>query len=153
MRIWVDSDACPRDAKDIVFRTAKRLQIEARLVAHQTMRVPRSPWITLEVVTAGFDAADDHIADNVQPGDLVVTADIPLAARIVDAGATGIDPRGLIYDADNVKEKLATRNLLAQLRDEGLAGTGPPPYRPADKNKFASALDALLNQSQEPKQE
>ncbi|MDJ0842566.1 MAG: YaiI/YqxD family protein [Acidobacteriota bacterium] len=144
MRIWIDADACPRAAKDMVYRTADRWGIEAVLVANTHMRTPQSDFITVIVVGKGFDVADNYIADNVEKGDLVITADIPLAARIVDAGALGLDPRGQLFDEDNVKQKLATRNLLAQLRDQGMTGGGPPPYKPKDQNKFASALDALL---------
>ncbi len=144
MQIWVDADACPRDAKDLVFRAAIRLEIPTRLVANAPMRLPRSTWIHLDLVDKGLNLADDFIAENVAPGDLVVTADIPLAARIVDRGALGIDPRGLIYSETNVKQRLASRNLLAELRETGLVQGGPPPYGPKDRNKFASALDQLL---------
>lgn len=144
MQIWVDADACPRDAKDLVFRAAIRMKIATRLVANAAMRLPRSTWITIDLVDKGLNVADDFIAENVTPGDLVVTADIPLAARIVDRGALGIDPRGLIYSETNVKERLASRNLLAELREGGMLHGGPPPYGPRDKSKFASALDQLL---------
>ena len=144
MRIWIDADACPRAAKDMIYRTADRWGIETILVANTQMRTPRSDYISVVVVEKGFDIADDYIADNIEKGDLAITGDIPLAARIVDAGAHCMDPRGQIFDEDNVKHKLATRNLLAQLRDQGMMGGGPPPYKPKDQNKFASALDALL---------
>jgi len=142
--IWIDADACPRPAKEIVFKAGKRLGIKVKLVANQWMRIPNSPLIELVVVESGLDVADDAIAEAVAKDDLVITADIPLAARIVDRGARGIDPRGLVYSAENVKEKLATRNLLAELREVGMMGTGPPPYKPKDRSKFASALDRLL---------
>ena len=144
MKIWVDADACPRDAKDIVFRTAMRLKVETILVANSPLNTPQSPWISVEVVAKGLDIADDYIADHVADGDLVITADIPLAARVVDRGATGIDPRGQLFTEDNVKEKLATRNLMTSLRDDGMVGGGPPPYKPKDKSKFASSLDQLV---------
>lgn len=144
MIIWIDADACPRPAKEIVFKAGKRLGIKVKLVANQWMRIPNSPLIELVVVESGLDVADDAIAEAVAKDDLVITADIPLAARIVDRGARGIDPRGLVYSAENVKEKLATRNLLAELREVGMMGTGPPPYKPKDRSKFASALDRLL---------
>lgn len=98
----------------------------------------------MKIVPKGFDVADDWIADCVDQGDLVITADIPLAARIVDKGASGIDPRGQVFDEENVKERLATRNLLMELRDVGMVGGGPKPYKPSDKSKFASALDRLV---------
>ena len=144
MKIWVDADACPRDAKDVIYKTAIRLKVQTILVANTSLRHPDSQWLSNEVVGRGFDVADDYIADNVAPGDLVITADIPLAARIVDGGATGIEPRGQVFNEDNVKERLATRNLLAELRDGGLTGGGPPPYRARDKSKFASSLDYLV---------
>lgn len=144
--IWIDADACPRPAKEIVFKAAKRLGIHVKMVANQWMRTPASTHIELVLVESGLDVADDAIAEGVSEGDLVITADIPLAARIVDRGALGIDPRGLVYSPENVKEKLATRNLLAELRDVGMTGTGPPPYKPKDRSKFASSLDRLLTQ-------
>jgi len=148
--IWVDCDACPRDAKDLVFKAAARLQIATRLVANRGMWVPDSPWIELIVVGNDFNEADDYIADNVTPGDLVITADIPLAARIVDGGALGIDPRGHVFDEDNVKHFLARRNLMADLREGGMIGDGPPPYGPKDRSRFASALDRLLTRCLRP---
>ncbi len=144
MKIWVDADACPREAKDLVFRAAIRLKIPATLVANSPMRIPRSPWITLDRAPSGFNEADDYIVERVSSGDLVVTADIPLAARIVDRGAVGIDPRGQVFTEDNVKARLATRNLLAELRESGLSGGGPLPYRSKDKSAFASTLDFQL---------
>jgi len=144
MKIWVDADACPRDAKEMIYRTAMRMEILACLVANSPLRTPKSQWITVETVGHGFDVADDFIADNVTEGDVVITADIPLAARIVDKGAHGIDPRGKMFTEENVKERLATRDLLSELRDQGMTSGGPPPYKPKDKSKFASALDRLL---------
>lgn len=145
MKIWVDADACPRDAKDILFRTAKRREIETILVANNQMNVPKSPWIRVDVVEKGFDVADKYIADKVNAEDVVITADIPLAAAIVEKGALGIGPRGEIYDTENIQDRLATRNLLAHLRDTtDMMGGGPPPYKPKDKSKFASVLDRQL---------
>jgi uncharacterized protein len=144
VRVWVDADACPRAAKELVYRAADRYGIACVFVANSAMNLPKSPHLSLQLVGAGFDVADDHIAESVEPGDLVITADIPLAARIVDAGALGIDPRGQLFDEDNVKSRLATRNLLAELRDQGLMGGGPPAYQPKDRANFASALDRTL---------
>lgn len=144
IKIWVDADACPRAAKDLVFRAAERLGIETVLVANQQMRIPRSDFVSLEVVEAGANVADDFIVEHVSPGDLVIMEDIPLAARIVEQGAVGIDPRGLIYTEDNVSQKLASRNLLTELRDTGLITGGPAPYKDKDRAKFASALDRTL---------
>ena len=140
----MDADACPRGAKELLYRTADREAIEVILVANNPLKIPRSPWIDTLVVAHGFDVADHTIIDKVAPGDLVITADIPLAAEIVDRGALGINPRGGVYSVDNVKQKLASRNLLASLRDEGLMGGGPPPFGPKDKHRFASTLHREL---------
>lgn len=144
MKIWVDADACPKPAKELIFRAAERLQLETILVANATMRVPNSKHISFELVEGGLDVADDYIADNADSGDLVITADIPLAARVVDKGTACLDPRGQVFDAENVKSKLATRNLMSDLRNEGIMGGGPPPYKPKDRSNFASALDRTL---------
>lgn len=144
MKVWVDADACPKAAKELLFRAADRLKVETHLVANATMHVPKSRNIHFTLVEGGLDVADDYIADSVEKGDLVITADIPLAARVVDKGAACLDPRGQVMDEDNVKSKLATRNLMADLRDEGFMGGGPPPYKPKDRSNFASALDRTL---------
>lgn len=144
LTIWIDADACPRDVKDLVFRAANRLKLPAIMVANQTMRYPQSPQISFIQVEDGLNRADDYIAEHVQPGDVVIMEDVPLAARIVDAGATGIDPRGLVYTEENVKHKLASRNLMADLREAGMVGGGPPPYNAKDRGKFASALDRVV---------
>ena len=144
IKVWIDADACPRDAKELVFRTADRLGIDTILVANSQMRIPKSPYISIEVVGKGLDVADDYIADHAEPTDLVVTTDIPLAARIVEKGTACMDPRGRIFDEDNIASRLATRNLMADLRIEGMMGGGPPPYKPKDRSNFASALDRML---------
>ncbi len=152
MNIWMDADACPRGAKDLLYRAAKRESIPLILVANQEMGIPKSAWISKVIVEQGFDIADAYITDHVEEGDLVITADIPLAANVVDKGAIALDPRGLIYDEENVKEKLATRNLLASLRDEGMMGGGPPPYQASDRHKFASALNVTLQRLKKEQQ-
>jgi hypothetical protein len=144
LHIWIDADACPRGAKELVFRAADRLKINTTLVANQAMRFPKSRWIELVLVPDGLDEADNYIAEHVRPDDVVIAEDVPLAARVVDAGATCIDPRGLIYTEDNVKEKLASRNLMAELREAGMMGGGPAPYTPKDRSRFASSLDRVL---------
>ncbi len=144
MIVWIDADACPRDARELVFRAVDRMGFDAKLVANSPIRIPKSDYIEMITVGKRPDEADDYIAEHVEPGDLVITQDIPLAARIVDVGALGMDSRGQIFDEDNVKNKLATRNLLADLREWGMVGGGPPPYKPKDRNKFAAALDRLL---------
>lgn len=144
LTLWVDADACPKGSKELIYRAADRYQLPTILVANAQMGVPKSAYLSLVLVGSGLDIADDYIAEHVAPGDLVITADIPLAARVVDAGAMGLDPRGLIFDEDNVKNRLATRNLFSDLREVGFMGGGPPPYKPKDRANFASALDRLI---------
>ena len=146
MQIWVDADACPRAIKDILFRAAERRRIPLILVANASLRIPSSPLIRVLRVRRGFDVADREIVEQVVAGDLVVTADIPLAAAVIDRGAHALDPRGVLYTAENVPERLAMRNLMDQLRASGLeAGAGPPPWTPADSRAFANQLDRLLS--------
>jgi hypothetical protein len=148
--LWVDADACPKPAKELIYRTAVRLRITTVLVANTRQHIPASPYIGLTVVAEGFDHADDHIAAHCKLGDLVITADIPLADRVITQGATVIDPRGQILHEENIKAKLALRNLMADLRDQGMVGGGPPPYTAKDKSKFASALHATIVQLNKP---
>jgi len=143
-RIWVDADACPVPIKEIVYRAAERVGIEAVFVANRDLRVPRSPLLRTVRVSGGFDVADRYIAERVVPGDVVVTADVPLAAQVVARGATALDPRGDTITEDNVGERLATRDLLERLRETGMVGGGPPPLGKSDRQAFASALDRLL---------
>ena len=144
MRIWVDADACPNAIKEILFRAAQRKSVEMILVANTTLQVPPSPLITAIRVGAGFNEADNEIAARVTPGDLVITADIPLADAIVTKGATGLNPRGELYTEDNVKGLLRMRNLMEELRSGGLAQGGPPPLGPKDKQTFTNQLDRYL---------
>lgn len=145
MRIWVDADATPRDAKRILFKAAQRENIPLTLVANTPLTHPDSPLLSCVVVDEGFNVADDWIVEQVAAGDLVITADIPLANRVVDKGATGLDPRGTLYDENNVKQKLATRNLMDDLRGAQLVdGGGPPPYTKKDVQRFAAALNTYL---------
>jgi len=144
LKIWVDADACPREIKQIVFRAAVRLRVPACLVANELLPVPPSDLITSVLVKPAADTADEHIVGEVSPDDLVVTADIPLAAEVVNRGAVAIDPRGEVYDDRNVHERLATRNLMDHLRGSGLVQGGPAPFRAMDKQRFANALDRLL---------
>lgn len=141
MRIWVDADACPNVIKEILFRVAERTGLELVLVANQPIRVPRAPNVRLLQVASGFDGADRRIVAELCADDLVVTADIPLAAAVVEKGATGLNPRGETYTADNVRERLAMRNLMDELRGGGLATGGPRPLDPRDRQAFANALD------------
>lgn len=145
MRIWVDADATPKDVKRILFKGAMREETPLTLVANVPLSHPESPFLSSQVVEDGFDVADDWIVEQCEPGDLVVTADIPLADRVIERGATALDPRGTLYTADNIKGKLATRNLLDELRGASLVeGGGPPPYTKKDAHKFASAFNAFL---------
>ncbi len=147
LRIWVDADACPVAIKQILFKTAQRLEVEAILVANQTMRVPRSPFVRAITVTDGPDVADDRIAESVQPGDLVVTGDIPLAARVVAAGGIAIDSRGELLDDASVHDRLASRDLMDELRAAGIETKGPKPLTPKDVQAFANTLDRTLTKA------
>lgn len=144
MTIWVDADACPRVIKEILYRAAERVQVELVLVANRPLHTPRSRFIRSMKVGAGFDVADRHIADSVQPGDLVITADIPLAADVVDKDAIALNPRGELYNEDNIKERLAMRDLMNQLRSTGMETGGPPEFSKKDRMAFANALDRVL---------
>lgn len=145
MQIWVDADACPAVVRDILFRAAARIECSMTLVANRPMRTPpSSPRIRSVQVAYGFDVADRHIAASVAPGDLVITADVPLAALVVEAGATALNPRGQLYTRENVRQALAARDLLEELRGDGLVSGGPPPLDHSDRQRFANALDRFL---------
>ena len=144
LTIWIDADACPAPVKTIVFRASQRTGVPVVLVANHRAQTPPSPLVTAVQVGQGFDAADDHIARHSSAGDLVVTADIPLAARLVARGVTALDPRGELYTADNVRERLALRDLKEELRGAGQLSGGPAPYRDRDRQAFANGLDRWL---------
>ena len=144
MKIWVDADACPRAIKEIIFRASERLGIETILVANQAMHLPRSTHIRLMVVPKGPDVADQKIIDLVEKADLVITQDIPLAAAIVEKGATGINPRGEAYTEESVRERLSMRDFMDELRQSGVQTGGPAAFSEKDKRKFASTFDRLL---------
>lgn len=144
MPIWVDADACPRSVRDILFRAAERCQIALTLVANQSLEVPRSRYVRMLQVAHGFDVADNEIASRVQPGDLVVTADIPLAAEAIAKAAEVISPRGERFTKNNIGERLNMRDFMDTMRSSGLAGGGPPPLSAADRQAFANALDTYL---------
>ena len=146
MQIWVDADACPGVIKEILYRAADRLRIQVTLIANQMLRTPPSPWIRALQVPGGFDVADNEIVNRVQPGDLVITADIPLAAAVLDKGGLVLDPRGERYSADNIRERLSLRGFMDELRASGVDTGGPPPFNQADRQAFANALDRLLQQ-------
>jgi uncharacterized protein YaiI (UPF0178 family) len=144
MRIWVDADATPAVIKDILFRAAERRQILTTLVANKLLRVPPSPFIRALQVPHGFDVADAEIARRVEPGDLVITADIPLAAQVIERGGHALNPRGEFYSRENIREALNLRDFMTGLRDAGLASSGPPAFSQADRQAFANQLDRFL---------
>jgi len=144
VKIWIDADACPKAVKDLVFRASARLSLPVCLVANRLLALPDSPLITMTQVPKGSDVADGHIVQHVAPGDLVITADIPLAAQVVAHGAVALDPRGEVYTAETVGERLAVRDLMEELRWAGVATGGPTTYGPADRQRFAQALDQIL---------
>lgn len=145
MKIWVDADACPRAVKEIVFRASERTQTEVVLVANGGMQLPKSPLVSLVLVPHGLDVADAHIAEQVDPSDIVVTADVPLASLVVKKGAVALDPRGRPYTEETIGSQLATRDLLHSLRSrEVIRGSGPAAFTPKDLQRFASALDKWL---------
>ncbi|MGE5385848.1 MAG: YaiI/YqxD family protein [Betaproteobacteria bacterium] len=144
MKILVDADACPVAIKEILFRAANRAQISLTLIANQMLRIPPSPWIKALQVPSGFDVADQRIADEAEPGDLVITADIPLAAKVVAKGAVVIDPRGELLDHRNIEERLTMRNFMESLRGIGVETGGPATFSAADRQAFGNQLDRLL---------
>ncbi|MEW5788840.1 MAG: YaiI/YqxD family protein [Pseudomonadota bacterium] len=144
MHIWVDADATPAVVKDILFRAAERKKIPMTLVANRLLRVPPSPYITALQVPQGFDVADNEIARRVQAGDLVITADIPLAAQVIEAGGHALNPRGEFYSQENIREALNLRDFMTGLRDAGLNSSGPPAFSQADRQAFANQLDRFL---------
>jgi uncharacterized protein YaiI (UPF0178 family) len=144
MHIWVDADACPVAIKEILYRAANRVERPLTLVANQMLRVPPSPWIKAVQVPSGFDVADQRIAQSAVQGDIVVTADIPLAAAVIAKGALVIDPRGELLDAGNIQERLSMRNFMETLRNSGVETGGPSAMSAADRQAFANQLDRLL---------
>lgn len=144
MQIWVDADACPNPIKEILFRAAQRCQVPLTLVANHTIRVPPSPLIKARQVESGFDVADNFIAQQLSPGDIVITGDIPLAAEAVARGALVISPRGEQFTTANVKQRLAMRNLMEELRSTGEVRGGPASMGSTERQQFANALDRLL---------
>ncbi len=144
MRIWIDADACPNIVKDILFRAANRTRTIMILVANQPIRIPPSPFITQIQVSAGFDVADNYIVDNMDAGDLVITADIPLADAAVEKNGSALNPRGELYQANNIKMRLAMRNLSDSLRSNGVMTGGPAKLGKKEIQAFANSLDRFL---------
>ena len=144
MQIWVDADACPRVIKNILFRAAERLHVPLTLVANRLLQTPRSPYIKVMQVDDGLNVADNQIVQKLQHGDLVITADIPLAAEVIEKGGHALDPRGEFYTKDNVGERLAVRNLMDELRSGGVDTGGPSSFSQSDRQTFANQLDRFL---------
>jgi uncharacterized protein YaiI (UPF0178 family) len=144
MAIWVDADACPKPIKEILFRAASRTQTELILVANQMLAVPKSSWIRSLQVPKGFDVADNEIVRRVAAGDLVVTADIPLASEVIAKGAKVITPRGETYDTGSIAAALTMRNFMDTLRSSGIETGGPAAFGPSDQREFARYLDRYL---------
>ena len=147
MKILVDADACPVAVKEILYKTAKRLNLEVILVANQVLRTPKSDRIHSIIVPAGPDEADDHIVELTESGDLIISADIPLADRVIKKGGIVLDSRGILMTENNIGERLATRNLLDELRTSGMETGGPAAYSKKDKQNFANQLDRFLTQA------
>lgn len=144
MSIWIDADACPRPVKEILFKAAERTGVELTLVANHAMAVPRLPNVRLLQVQGGFDVADQEIARRVAPGDLVITADIPLAADVIARGAQALNPRGELYSADTIRALLTMRDFMDTMRASGVVTGGPPALSQADRQAFAGQLDRWL---------
>jgi len=151
MKIWVDADACPKAIKDILFRVAERISITVTLVANQYLQTPPSRHIKLLQVGSGFDVADNEIVKRIYAGDLVVTADIPLASEVIDKGGYAINPRGELYTKDNIREILQMRDFMDTLRASGIDTGGPAALHPRDIQAFANQLDRFLAQHGEKK--
>jgi len=144
MKIWVDADACPVAIKEILFRAAKRTEVLTTLVANQSIRIPPSTHIEFLRVGAGFDAADDAIAERVGHMDLVITSDIPLAAEVIEKGACALSPRGELFDETNIKDRLTMRDFMDTLRGSGIETGGPSALSSKDKQVFANRLDQYV---------
>ena len=144
MHIWVDADACPGVIKEILYRVAERTRLPVTLVANQWLKTPPYPSLRAVQVPKGFDVADNHIVDQAQAGDLVITADIPLAAEVIEKGGTALNPRGELYSKENIRQTLDMRNFMDTLRSSGVETGGPPAFSQADRQSFANQLDRLL---------
>lgn len=148
MKIWVDADACPVVIKEILYRAAMRAQIQTILVANKLLRVPPSPFLSAIQVASGFDVADNRIVQELALGDLVITADIPLAAQVIDNHGHALNPRGEFYSKENIQERLTMRNFMEELRASGVETSGPSAFSSADRKAFAAQLDKFIaNQS------
>ncbi len=144
MQIWVDADACPKAIKAMLFRVAERVQISVILVANTKLQHPRSPYIHAIEVASGPDVADAYIIEHATAGDLAITADIPLAAGMIEKGGYALNPRGEMYSSDNIRSALSMRNFMDQLRGDGIATGGPAAFNSTDRQRFANQLDRFL---------
>ena len=144
MHIWIDADACPKVIKEILFRAAERTQTSLILVSNHEIFIPYSSFISKVRVESGFDVADNKIVESMQPGDLVITADIPLADAVIKKGSLALDPRGRLYSEENIKQRLVMRHLMEQLRDSGTITGGPTSFSQQDRRAFANQLDRLI---------
>lgn len=147
MKVLIDADACPKTIKEILFKASMRLSLSMILVANKIMHFPRTPYIRFVQVGHGFDVADQKIVDLVEPNDLVITADIPLADLVIQKGGFALNPRGEFYTPDSIKERLAVRHLMEELRSTGQISGGPPPMGKVEQQKFANALDRFLTKN------
>lgn len=150
MHIWVDADACPAVIKEILFRVAERTKLPVTLVANQWLKTPPYPSIKAIQVPKGFDVADNYIVDQAVAGDLVITADIPLAAGAIAKGALALNPRGELYSKENIQQTLDMRNFMETLRNSGVETGGPPAFSHSDRQAFANQLDRLLAKAKQP---
>jgi len=144
MQIWIDADAIPNPIKQILFRAADRTRVTMTLVANKRVHVAASEYLRFELVAAGLDAADKRIVELLAPGDLVITADVPLAAAVIEKGGLALNPRGELYTQENVREHLSMRNFMDELRSSGVVTGGPAVLGPRDRQAFANQLDRLL---------
>ena len=144
MHIWVDADACPKVIKDILFRVSNRKKIHVTLVANHYLQTPASKLVRCIQVEQGFDVADNYIAQQVEKDDIVITADIPLAADVIEKHAIAINPRGDLYTKDNIRQRLGVRNMMEELRSSGVQTGGPDAFSQKDQQAFANQLDRLL---------
>lgn len=144
MQIWVDADACPKVVKEILFRVADRAKVQVTLVANQSLSTPPSAFIKSIRVSSGFDVADNYIVQQTKKDDLIITADIPLAAEIIEKGGHALNPRGELYSIETIKQKLVMRDLMDELRGSGEVTGGPPPLNQRDRREFANQLDRFI---------
>jgi uncharacterized protein YaiI (UPF0178 family) len=147
LTLWVDADACPRDVKDLVYRASVRLRVRTVLVANGNLTIPRSEYISTVRVAHGLNVADQHIVNATKPGDVAITADIPLAAELVPKGVTVIDPRGELFTEENIQERLSIRNFMQEMRDSGVPTVGPKAFDARARQEFANALDRVLTRA------